>query len=85
MPGKVSRGSLPRWTATGFSPFARSILEKIDRGVVLLDANSIARQLYAGLSVEETATELLLTLALGPPSFQRLRCHAGCARHPARS
>ena len=51
MPGKVSRGSLPRWTSPGFSPFARSILEKIDRGVVLLDAlgrvvdaNSIARQ-----------------------------------------
>ena len=51
VPGKVPRGSLPRWTSPGFSPFARSILEKIDRGVVLLDAmgavidaNSIARQ-----------------------------------------
>jgi DNA-binding CsgD family transcriptional regulator len=51
MPGKVSRGSLPRATLPGFSPLARSILEKIDRGVVLLDArgavldaNSIARQ-----------------------------------------
>ncbi|MGL6223508.1 MAG: helix-turn-helix transcriptional regulator [Steroidobacteraceae bacterium] len=51
VPGKAPRGSLPRGTSSGFAPFARSILEKIDRGVVLLDAmgvvidaNSIARQ-----------------------------------------
>lgn len=51
VPGKVPRGSLPRSALPGFfSPLGRAILEKVDRGVVLLDptgavldANSIAR------------------------------------------
>lgn len=51
VPGKVPRGSLPRTELPGFfSPLGRAVLEKIDRGVVLLDAtggvldaNSIAR------------------------------------------
>jgi DNA-binding CsgD family transcriptional regulator len=50
VPGKAPRGSLQR-SPPGFPTLARSILEKIDRGVILLDArgtvvdaNSIARQ-----------------------------------------
>jgi DNA-binding CsgD family transcriptional regulator len=52
MPGKVPRGSLPHSTvATGLTPLARAILDKLDRGVVLLDiegrvvdSNAIARR-----------------------------------------
>jgi DNA-binding CsgD family transcriptional regulator len=51
MPGKVSRGSLHCSELPGFSPLGRAILEKVDRGIVLLDVegavvdtNSIGRQ-----------------------------------------
>jgi DNA-binding CsgD family transcriptional regulator len=51
LPGKASRGSLHCNALPGFSPLGRAILEKIDRGIVLLDiagavvdANSIGRQ-----------------------------------------
>lgn len=37
MPGKVSRGALPRVAGEGFSPLSRFVLDKLDRGVVLLD------------------------------------------------
>ncbi len=55
MPGKVPRGSLPHASATtGFTPLARAILDKLDRGVVLLDSegrvvdsNAIARRVLA--------------------------------------
>lgn len=54
MPGKAPRGSLPRSTLPGFSSLVRSIFEKTDRGVVLLDAkgavvdaNSPAREVLA--------------------------------------
>lgn len=55
MPGKVPRGSLPPSSAsTGFTPLARAILDKLDRGVVLLDiegrvidSNAIARYVLA--------------------------------------
>ena len=55
MPGKVPRGSLPHSSAsTGFTPLARAILDKLDRGVVLLDiegrvvdSNAIARYVLA--------------------------------------
>ena len=50
MPGKVPRGSLPRPAATGFTTLTRAILDRLDRGVVLLDvkgkvldANAIER------------------------------------------
>lgn len=40
MPGKVPRGSLPPASAsTGFTPLARAILDKLDRGVILLDSD----------------------------------------------
>ena len=39
MPGKVPRGSLPRPAAAGFTTLTRAILDKLDRGVVLLDVN----------------------------------------------
>jgi hypothetical protein len=51
MPGKASRGSLQPAALSGFSPLGRAILEKVDRGIVLLDvagavvdANSIGRR-----------------------------------------
>jgi DNA-binding CsgD family transcriptional regulator len=51
MPGKVSRGSLHCSEQPGFSPLGRAILDRIDRGIVLLDvagavvdANSIGRR-----------------------------------------
>jgi DNA-binding CsgD family transcriptional regulator len=55
MPGKVPRGSLhPSPATTGLTPLARAILDKLDRGVVLLDidgrvvdANAIARCVLA--------------------------------------
>jgi DNA-binding CsgD family transcriptional regulator len=54
LPGKAPRGSLQRSPHAGFSPLVRAIFEKIDRGVVLLDAkgvvidsNSIARRVLA--------------------------------------
>jgi DNA-binding CsgD family transcriptional regulator len=37
MPGKVSRGALQRRFGERFSPLGRFILDKLDRGVVLLD------------------------------------------------
>lgn len=62
MPGKAPRGSLPsRLPPPGFSQLGRTILERIDRGVVLLDvagavldANSLGRAVLAsgnGLAV----------------------------------
>jgi DNA-binding CsgD family transcriptional regulator len=57
----VPRGSLPRPPLPGFSPLGRAVLDKIDRGVVLLDAtgsvidaNSLARR------VVESGNGLLL-------------------------
>ena len=55
MPGKVPRGSLPRASAsTRFTALARAILDKLDRGVVLLDSkgrvvdsNAIAHRVLA--------------------------------------
>lgn len=54
VPGKAPRGSLQHARLNGFSPIGRAILEKIDRGIVLLDAagalvdaNSIGRQVIA--------------------------------------
>ena len=55
MPGKVPRGSFPHLSATtGFTTLARAILDKLDRGVVLLDiegrvvdSNAIARCVLA--------------------------------------
>jgi nitrogen-specific signal transduction histidine kinase len=54
MPGKVPRGSLQRCTVAGFTPLAQAILDKLDRGVVLLDSkgrvvdsNAIARSVLA--------------------------------------
>jgi DNA-binding CsgD family transcriptional regulator len=51
MPGTASRGSLHCSELPGFSPLGRAILEKVDRGIVLLDvagavidANSMGRQ-----------------------------------------
>jgi DNA-binding CsgD family transcriptional regulator len=51
MPGTVPRGSLPVVDGKGFSPLTRFILDKLDRGVVLLDAagaiidaNTLAQQ-----------------------------------------
>jgi DNA-binding CsgD family transcriptional regulator len=38
MPGKVSRGALQRLPGERLSPLGRFILDKLDRGVVLLDA-----------------------------------------------
>lgn len=56
MPGRVPRGSLPLGDAgAGFSPLSRFILDKLDRGVVLLDAegavvdaNSAAQKVLGG-------------------------------------
>jgi len=54
VPGKAPRGSFPTAALSGFSPLGRAILEKVDRGIVLLDmegaivdANSVARQVLA--------------------------------------
>jgi hypothetical protein len=54
MPGKASRGSLQRIDGEGFSPLSRFILDKLDRGVVLLDrcggvvdANTLGQQVLS--------------------------------------
>ena len=54
MPGKVPRGSLPRPAVTGFTTLSRAILDKLDRGVVLLDvkgrvldSNAVGRAVLA--------------------------------------
>ena len=54
VPGKVPRGSLHCTSLPGFSPLGRAILDKIDRGIVLLDvagavvdANAIGTQVLA--------------------------------------
>jgi DNA-binding CsgD family transcriptional regulator len=54
LPGKVPRGSLQRTAGSALTPLVRAIFEKIDRGIVLLDAkgavidsNSIARCVLA--------------------------------------
>jgi DNA-binding CsgD family transcriptional regulator len=54
VPGKVPRGSLPRPALTGFTTLSKAILDKLDRGVVLLDvkgkvldANAIGRAVLA--------------------------------------
>jgi DNA-binding CsgD family transcriptional regulator len=55
MPRKVLRGSLPQSAASaGFTPLVRAILDKLDRGVILLDSegrvvdsNAIARCVLA--------------------------------------
>jgi len=39
VPGTVPRGSLPRPALTGFTTLSKAILDKLDRGVVLLDVN----------------------------------------------
>ena len=69
MPGKVPRGSLQPVGVECFTPLDRFILDRLDRGFVLLDAagcvldaNSLARKRYAGYSVEQTADALDLSL-----------------------
>ncbi len=54
MPGKVPRGSLQRREVAGFTPLIQAILDKLDRGVVLLDSkgrvvdsNAVARSVLA--------------------------------------
>ena len=54
MPGKVPRGSLQRRELAGFTPLIQAILDKLDRGVVLLDSkgrvvdsNAVARSVLA--------------------------------------
>lgn len=57
MPGKVPRGTLPRLEGQGFSRLDRFILDRLDRGVVLLDAegavldaNNLAQRVLANSS-----------------------------------
>ena len=54
VPGKVPRGTLPRVDGQGFTPLDRFILDRLDRGVVLLDdegcvldANNLAQRVLA--------------------------------------
>jgi DNA-binding CsgD family transcriptional regulator len=39
MPGKALRDSVPKPNPAGLSPLGRAILDKLDRGIVLLDGN----------------------------------------------
>jgi DNA-binding CsgD family transcriptional regulator len=57
VPGKVPRGSLPSPDGAGFTQLCRFILDRIDRGVVLLDeagcvidANDLAQRVLANSS-----------------------------------
>jgi len=57
VPGKVLRGTLPRVDGQGFSKLDRFVLDRLDRGVVLLDAegrlldaNDLAQRVLANSS-----------------------------------
>ncbi len=88
MPGKVPRGSLPRSALTGFTTLSKAILDKLDRGVVLLDvhgrvvdSNAIGRAVLAngnGIMVRRNR----LTFADGETNsqFTRLLKANGSAR-----
>jgi DNA-binding CsgD family transcriptional regulator len=87
VPGKVPRGSLHCTSLPGFSPLGRAILDKIDRGIVVLDkdgavvdANSIGRQVLAsgnGLLVRNG--RLSFADAAIDARFERLLMPAGKA------
>lgn len=87
VPGKVPRGSLPHAGKSGISPLGRAILEKIDRGIVLLDAeggvvdgNSIARQVMAsGNGLQVRNGRLAFTDAALDSRFERLLKSSGKA------
>jgi len=80
IPGKASRGSLHRSQLPGFSPLGRAILEKIDRGIVLLDvagavvdANSIGRQVIEnGNGISVRSGRLAFADAAVDARFERL-------------
>ncbi len=89
VPGKVSRGPFQLVQAGGFSGLGRIILDKLDRGVVLLDArgrvldaNSLAvRVLEAGDGMALRSGRLVfadaaldLRLSLQRSTFRSTRC-----------
>jgi len=85
MPGKVPRGSLHAEALARFSPLGRAILEKIDRGILLLDAggnvidaNAVGRQvLERGNGLQSRNGRLAFADAAIDARFERLLKSAG--------